>query len=90
MKKVLGKIAIPEEIQEILNNVAIVTNKIPPPTMLDDISSLRTVNAYNTGYGMYVTFLADLLFYRESGNSLNTDHPPNTLLYDKLAQYCKN
>lgn len=148
----------PEEIQEIFNNVARVTevtNKIPPLAMLDDISSLMTINAFTTGHGIYITVLADKLlttdekalvlghemahvilhhtdnafeffvdsqsnenelmadnlgatwadkagynvckgreaflkFYREGGNSLNADHPPNTLRYDNLAHYCKN
>lgn len=148
----------PKEVQQIYNNIARVTevsNRVPPFRMYADLSSYLEINAFTTGKGVYLTYLADkvltkdekavvlgheiahvilhhtdsaydmfvtgwsnenelmadnvgaswadkagynvckgrevfLKFYLWGGNSLNAEHPPNTLRYENLAHYCKD
>jgi Zn-dependent protease with chaperone function len=145
-----------QELQDIFNNVARiteVTDRIPPLGMWASMQSFMTVNAFTTGEGVYVTYLANSIlttdekalvlghemahvilhhtdnafgtfvssyssenelmadnlgatwadkagynvckgrevfmkFYLWEGNSLNGDHPPNTLRYENLEHYC--
>lgn len=157
IKAEIPAVAAPKDLQEIFDNVARVTevtDRIPPLGMFAGMESYVTVNAFTTGQGVYVTFLADsvltpdekavvlghemahvilhhtdnafemfvdshsnenelmadnvgaswadkagydvckgreafMKFYLWGGNSLNGDHPPNTMRYENLAHYCK-
>lgn len=58
----------PDELQEIFDNVARVTevtNRIPPLGIWSSMESLIIVNAFTTGQGVYFTFLADQILSKD-------------------------
>lgn len=67
MKMVAAERA-PDELQEIFDNVARVTevtNRIPPLGIWSSMESLIIVNAFTTGQGVYFTFLADQILSKD-------------------------